>query len=522
MSTEQAPTRPESGSGADLGRITPQLWWLSAIMAFGGFASLLDSTIINVAIGPLARTFDSPISTVQWVVTGYLLALSAAIPLSSWAAARFGAKQMVICAQLLFLAGSVLAGLAWSAPSLIAFRLIQGIGGGLVVPVGQALLAQAAGPQRLGRLMGIVSIPSMFAPLVGPSLGGVLVDHLSWRWLFFINVPFCLITIVLVALKVQNAVPPAKGAELDVLGLVLLIPGLTAFLYGLSEAGAKGGFGDTRTIVALGAGVVVLAVFTVRALRVRLEPLVDLRLFKRSGFRYGTLANFALSFAMYGVMIPLPMYFQLVHGSSVTESALLLLPQSIGFFIGVILMNPLTAMLGARGLSAAGVVLAVVGTIPFAFIDADPNQVFLSVAMIVRGLGLGSSMLPTMTVAFSSVPRELAPKATSGFNVFQRVASSLGTAVLAVVLQQHIEDRLPAGGPPVAQIAPGSDLAKSLATAFGSPFWWALAFTALAIVPCLFLPGRTAVPAQGRAPGGGTAAGGKDTTRADESAVNTG
>nr|WP_188274021.1 MDR family MFS transporter [Streptomyces sp. CBMA152] len=491
-------------------------------MAFGGFASLLDSTIINVAIGPLARNFDSSISTVQWVVTGYLLALSAAIPLSGWAAARFGAKQMVILAQVLFLLGSVLAGLAWSTSSLIAFRLLQGIGGGLAVPVGQALLAQAAGPQRLGRLMGIVSIPSMFAPLVGPSLGGVLVDHLSWRWLFFINVPFCLITIVLVALKANNVVAPDKDAKLDVVGMLLLMPGLTAFLYGLSEAGAKGGFGDTRTILALVAGVVVLAVFALRALRVRLEPLVDLRLFKRSAFRNGTLANLSLSFAMYGVMIPLPMYFQLVHGSSVTKSALLLLPQSIGFLIGVVLMNPLTAMLGARWLSVSGVVLAVIGTIPFALIDSDPNQVFLSVAMIVRGLGLGASMLPTMTVAFSSVPRELAPKATSGFNVFQRVASSLGTAVLAVVLQQHIEDRLPAGGPPLAQVMPGSHMAKDLATSFGPPFWWALVFTALAIVPCLFLPGRAALPAPARG-GDAAAEDGKDmTTRADESAVNTG
>lgn len=519
MSTEQAPTGPESG--ADSGRITPELWWLSGTMAFGGFASLLDSTIVNVAIGPLARTFDSSISTVQWVVTGYLLALSAAIPLSGWAAARFGAKQMVIFAQLLFLAGSVLAGLAWSAPSLIAFRLIQGIGGGLVVPVGQALLAQAAGPQRLGRLMGIVSIPSMFAPLIGPTLGGVLIDHLSWRWLFFINVPFCLITIALVALKVRNVVPPTKDVKLDVVGLILLMPGLSAFLYGLSEAGAKGGFGDTRTLVALVAGVVVLAVFALRALRVRIEPLVDLRLFRRSGFRNGTLANLALSFAMYGVMIPLPMYFQLVHGSSVTESALLLLPQSIGFFIGVVLMNPLTAMLGARGLSAAGAVLAVVGTVPFAVIDAHPNQVFLSVAMIVRGLGLGCSMLPTMTVAFSSVPRELAPSATSGFNVFQRVASSLGTAVLAVVLQQHMQDRLPAGGPTVAEVAPGSDVAESLAPAFGPPFWWALVFTALALVPCLFLPGRAPAPARTQRPGGGPAPDGQDTARTDEPAART-
>lgn len=234
MSTDQAPAETD-----DSGRITPELWWLSGIMALGGFASLLDSTIVNVAVGPLARNFDAEISTVQWVVTGYLLALSVSIPLSGWSAARFGAKQMLIFSQVVFLVGSLLAGLAWSAPSLIAFRLLQGIGGGLLVPIGQALLAQAAGPKRLGRLMGIVSIPAMFAPLIAPSLGGVMVDYLSWRWLFFINVPLCLITVVLVLLKVRNVVEPSKDAKLDVLGMVLLMPGLAALLYGLSEGQAR-------------------------------------------------------------------------------------------------------------------------------------------------------------------------------------------------------------------------------------------------------------------------------------------
>ncbi|MCX4976652.1 DHA2 family efflux MFS transporter permease subunit [Streptomyces sp. NBC_00620] len=491
MSTDQAPAETD-----DSGRITPELWWLSGIMALGGFASLLDSTIVNVAVGPLARNFDAEISTVQWVVTGYLLALSVSIPLSGWSAARFGAKQMLIFSQVVFLVGSLLAGLAWSAPSLIAFRLLQGIGGGLLVPIGQALLAQAAGPKRLGRLMGIVSIPAMFAPLIAPSLGGVMVDYLSWRWLFFINVPLCLITVVLVLLKVRNVVEPSKDAKLDVLGMVLLMPGLAALLYGLSEAGSAGGFGDGKTVGGLVIGVAFLAAFAVRALRTRLEPLVDLRLFRRSGFRNGTLANMLLSMAMYGVMIPLPLYFQLVHGASVLESALLLLPQSLGFFAGVVMMNQLTAMLGVRNLTLLGILLAVLGTIPYALIDADPNAVVLGLAMVVRGFGLGASMLPTMTVAFGSVPKELAPSATSAFNVFQRVSASLGTAVLAVVLQQQIEDRLPTGVGSVVQVLPGSDVAKDLATSFGPPFWWALVITALAVLPSLFLPGREPAPVQ--------------------------
>lgn len=488
MSTGQA------SPDADQGRITPQLWWLCGVLALGSFAVLLDSTIVNVAVGPLAQEFDAGLDTVQWVVTAYLLALSASIPLSGWAAARFGAKQTLVVAQLVFLAGSLLAGLAWSASSLIVFRVVQGIGGGLVVPIGQALLTQAAGAKRLGKLMGVFSVPAMFAPLLGPSLGGLLIDQLHWRWIFFINVPLCLLTIVLVLLKVANAVPPSAEARLDVVGLTLLVPGLGGLLYGLSEAGSAGGFTSARTLGALLAGAVLLAAFAVHALRDRLHPLLDLRLFRIRGFGSGTLAGLLLSMAMFGVLFPLPLYFQLVQGTSVLGSALLLLPQTLGYFIAVAVANPLTELLGVRRLTLYGILLTVAATVPYGLISAEPDMVLLSAAMVVRGFGLGASMLPTMTVAFASVPRALAPNATSAFNVFQRVGASLGTAVLAVVLQQRVDGRLPAEVDQLSQVPPGGELAESLAPAFGATFWWGLAFAVAALVPSLFLPGRERRP----------------------------
>lgn len=199
-------------AAADSERIGPDLWWLTGILVLGGFATLLDSTIVNVAVGTLAKEFDAELSAVQWSVTGYLLALCMTIPLSGWAVERFGAKQTWLFSQVFFLAGSLLAGLSWSVESLIFFRVLQGIGGGLVMPVGQSLLAQAAGTKRLGRLMGIVSIPAMFAPVVGPTLGGIVIDDIGWRWIFYLNLPLGLVTIVLSLMKISNVVTPAAPA----------------------------------------------------------------------------------------------------------------------------------------------------------------------------------------------------------------------------------------------------------------------------------------------------------------------
>jgi EmrB/QacA subfamily drug resistance transporter len=489
-------------AAADAERIGPDLWWLTGILVLGGFATLLDSTIVNVAVGTLAKEFDAGLSAVQWSVTGYLLALCMTIPLSGWAVERFGAKQTWLFSQVVFLAGSLLAGLSWSVQSLIVFRVLQGVGGGLVMPVGQSLLAQAAGTKRLGRLMGIVSIPAMFAPVVGPTLGGVVIDHIGWRWIFYLNLPLGLATIVLSLMKISNVVAPGRS-RLDVLGLALLAPGLGAFLYGLSEVGSRGGFDNGGTIAGLVVGAVLILAFCGHALRTRFAPLMDLRLFKERNFRSGTSATFFLSMAMFGAMIPLPLYFQLVRGADVMESGLLLMPQSIGYFLAIVVVGKLTAALGARSVSIAGVFLAVIGTVPFGLITADSSKVLLCSSMVVRGFGFGAAMLPCMTTAYSGLKSASVPHATSAFNIFQRIGASLGTAALAVVLQQRATAELDGRAAGLTQVLPGGDIAHSLAGAFSVTFWWALGLTVLALLPCVTLPGR--VPRDDSAPASRTA-----------------
>src|ERR1700712_650708 len=230
--------------------IDAELRGLAIVVVLGTIMSIFDTTIVNVAIDTLGRTFHSNLSTIQWVSTAYLLALAIVIPLTGWSIERFGAKRMYMISLTLFIVGSALCGMAWSAGSLIAFRVVQGLGGGMILPIGQTILARAAGPQRIGRGMSIVGIPMLLGPVLGPALGGLILGSLSWRWIFYVNIPIGILALVLSA-RTLKMDATGKAGKLDIVGLGLLSPALALIVYGLSEAGSTGGFSNTRVIVGL-------------------------------------------------------------------------------------------------------------------------------------------------------------------------------------------------------------------------------------------------------------------------------
>src|SRR3954454_23271146 len=259
-------------------RIEPWVWRICGIVIVGSIMSILDTTIVNVALDRLGSELHTSIANIQWVVTGYLLSLAAVIPVSGWAARRFGAKEVYLASLVLFTAGSVLCGLANSATELIVFRVIQGIGGGLILPIGQLMMATAAGPRRMGRVMSVVAVPAMLAPILGPALGGLIVDNSSWRWIFYVNVPFGALAVV-AALRFLPSVKPTAVDRLDVRGLALMATGLPLLTYGLAEIGATGGLTSAKVIGPCLGGLALLAAFAVHALRVP-NPLLDLRLYR--------------------------------------------------------------------------------------------------------------------------------------------------------------------------------------------------------------------------------------------------
>jgi EmrB/QacA subfamily drug resistance transporter len=451
-------------------RIDAYVWRISAVVIIGSIMSILDTTIVNVALDTLGRELHSTIDQIQWVVTGYLLSLAAVIPVTGWAARRFGAKQVYILSLVLFTAGSALCGLASTTTELIVFRVIQGVGGGMILPIGQLMMAEAAGPQRMGRVMSVVAVPAMLAPILGPTIGGLILDNASWQWIFFVNLPIGVIAIA-AALKILPRVERGSAGRLDFLGLALLATGLPLLTYGLAEIGTTGSFTATKVVFPLLAGLALVALFSGHALRVP-QPLLNLRLYRRPTFSSASFAMFCLGAALFGGMILLPLYWQGVRHESVVDTGLLTAPQGLGMALVMPLAGKLTDRLGGGPLALFGVIVTTITTIPFGLIGAHTSITALSVAMLLRGMGIGFAFMPAMAAAFASLERSELSDATPQLNVLQRVGGSIGVAVLAVVLQRALI---------------GAHTAAGQASAYGTAFWASAGLTALAIIPCIVL-----------------------------------
>jgi EmrB/QacA subfamily drug resistance transporter len=451
------------------------VWRVAFTIVVGAMAVVFDTTIVSVALNDLAKDLHTTISTIQWVSTGYLLAMFVTIPITGWAQSVIGGKRLWILALGVFLLGSILSACAWSAASLIGFRVLQGVGGGVMMPLLSTLIMQAADGRNVGKVMSVVSLPTTLGPILGPVLGGIILTFGDWRWMFLVNIPFCVIGAYFAFRNLPEDRPaPADRTRLDTFGLMLLSPGVAAIIYGLSQAEGSAGITSAKVLVPLLAGLALVSAFVLWALP-RKAALVNVRLLHHRSLASSSICGFLSGATLYGAMLLLPLYWQQVRGEDALGAGLLLIPQGIGTMFSRAQAGKYTDRYGPRWVAFTGFAVVTAATVPFAFVTAHTSDVFLLAVLLVRGIGLGACSIPLNSAAFIGLSRTEIPDASIITRVAQQVGGSMGTAVLAVIVERT---------------SAGLHAPAALANAFGDSFWWAVAFTAAAIPVCLLLPGR--------------------------------
>ncbi|MEV0970027.1 DHA2 family efflux MFS transporter permease subunit [Microtetraspora glauca] len=451
-------------------RLDPRLLAMIAVILLGGLLGILNSTMAAVATDTLATAFDTSLSTVGWASTGFLLAVTATIPFTTWAVDRFGGKRLWLAGLVVFTAGSLTAGLAWNVGSLIAFRALQGVGAGILDPLVLILLARAAGPRHAGRVMGLMGVVLSLGPVLGPVAGGAVVNALNWRWMFLLSVPIGMLAYLLARRVVPDEAPADHvRTRLDALGLALLAPGFAALVLAMSQSAEQGG----QVALPLIAGAALIAGYAMHALRTcSTPPLIEPRLFASRGFvasvtimGLGGLANFATLFA-------LPLYYQQAHGHGVLAAGLLMAPAGLGGAIAMPLAGRLSDRFGARGLATAGALLAGLSALAFTRIGADTAEVWPVLTALAIGLGMGCFSAPTMGSLYRSLPGPLVAQGSSVLYMLNQLGAALGVALVTLVLQ--------IAGDPI--------------TGFHGIFWLALAMIAIILAVIPLLPTREPAP----------------------------
>ncbi|WP_243105978.1 MDR family MFS transporter [Clostridium fermenticellae] len=444
------------------------------ILVIGALAPLFDSTMVNVAIHTIAADMKASISSVQWITTGYVLAMGLTVPISGWVTKRFGCKRSYIFSLVLFLIGSMCSILSWNIESIIVFRIIQGTGAGLLMPVLQTELVQISGGRNLGQIMSIVSIPALLGPILGPVLGGIIVNSFSWRAIFWVNVPICIVAIPLAIWGIPDDKLSEKKSSLDVIGMLLLSPAFALLIYGITQIATHGKLNDSAVYLPLTIGIILMAAYVIYALNAKRETVLNIRLFKSVNFSASNILLILCGIITNGAMLMLPLYYQEVRGASALYAGLWLLPQGIGMLLTRNWAGKSADHNGSRNIVLMSLTAIAIGTLPFAFVGTDTNYILLSSALLIRGAGLGGLLIAIMTSAYIGLQKEQIPHASTATRIFQTIGGAFGSAILATVAQH--------------QMASHTNLNLHLiSNAFDVSFLWAIGFTLIAVIPALFL-----------------------------------
>jgi EmrB/QacA subfamily drug resistance transporter len=509
IETESHVNEPAGDSGGKLDR---RVMVVAGVVVLGAIMSILDITVVAVAQRTFQDIFGKTQAQVAWTSTGYTLALATVIPLTGWAADRFGTKRLYILAIVLFTAGSALCSTANSLEMLVAFRVLQGLGGGMLMPLGMTILTRAAGPERLGRVMAILGVPMLLGPIFGPILGGWLIDIASWHWIFLINVPIGIVAAVYAFMVLdKDSVEPSES--FDFVGMLLLSPGLALFLYGVSSipaAKAEHGTMWTTNVVAFSVvGLALIIAFVPWALRKHnIHPLVQLRLFTNRYMTVAVITMTLFAMAFFGASLLFTLYFQQVRGESPLSSGWLVAPQGFGAMLTMPIAGFLADKIGPGKVVLTGLVLDTVGMGMLIGVDDQTSYTYIITAFVVMGLGMGSTMMPIFTAALASLKAHDVARGSTLMNITQQIAISVGTALFSVLLTSSYNQHSDVVNPTLAlqngatpgQLGLSQGQADAVSAqglhfmgmAFGDSFLVATILVGLCLVPAFFLPRKPA------------------------------
>jgi EmrB/QacA subfamily drug resistance transporter len=477
--------KPGSDSGLDRGVLI-----VAGVVVLGAIMSILDITVVSVALQTFQNEFDASAADVAWTMTGYTLALAAVIPLTGWAADRFGTKRLYLLAVLLFTAGSVLCSVADSLGQLVAFRVLQGLGGGMLMPLGMTILTRAAGPDRVGRVMAVLGIPMLLGPIFGPILGGWLIEIASWHWIFLINLPIGLVALAYAAKVLpKDQVEPSES--FDWLGMLMLSPGLAAFLYGVSSIPEHGTVTATEVWLPALVGLALIVGFVPWALSPRnIHPLVELRLFKNRDMTIAVVAMMLFAIAFFGSSLLFPLYFQQIRGETALAAGWLIAPQGFGAMITMPIAGILADRIGPGKVVLTGIATIVVGMSVFTQLTDTTSYPLVLGGLFVMGLGMGATMMPIMSAALATLTDHNIARGSTLMNITQQVASSIGFALFSVLLTHGLQAAVEA-----RTTDPAFDqLPAYMAEAYADAFLVAVILVAVCLVPAYFLPRRKVAP----------------------------
>ncbi|MBY8911155.1 multidrug efflux MFS transporter [Bacillus sp. YC2] len=408
-------------------------------IALGAIAPMLDSTMVNIAIDKLTKDFNTTLDIIQWSVTGYVLALAIAVPVSGWLMNKYNGKKIFVGSVIAFGVISVFAGISWGVSSFIFFRLLQGFSAGIITPLMSTLLVKTAGPENLGKVMAIVSTPMIFGPILGPVIGGFIVQGASWPWIFFINVFIVLIGAPLMMKTIPDFEPFNKDRKLDVFGIIDLSLMSASLIYGITKASDYASFNNSETILWIGIGLVLAVIYLVYNRIRKNQTVLPMNLFAHKSFLASSIGLFLANIAIMGPMLILPLFLQNIRHFTAIEAALALIPQGIGMLVTRPLIGKMIDKIGAKYVVMVSLVLSLIGSIPLIFITDKTSMIWISIVLFIRGASFGGIMLPLTSDAYTGIDGKQLPEAGVGINIIENLGSSFGSAVIATVAATVIQ-----------------------------------------------------------------------------------